>query len=123
MRNHALLTILFLVGCGSFEPADGQTTWNVSLGSWETPTCEGVMRVALSPSPDFAGQTDMSGTWSCGAFTGQAAGQLFADGRAFLNLESNPGNWNGVRGELSGDAIVGDIRFDEKTQPFVAVRQ
>ena len=118
-----ILLALFLVGCGNSLPTDETTQWTVTLGNWETPTCEGTMTLSPAPSQDFVGQTDLVGTWNCGAFGHQASGQITADRRVFLNLESNPGNWNGVRGELDNDAIVGDIQFDDRTQPFMAVRQ
>ena len=115
---------LVLVGCGSsLPPSDTTTEWSVTLGNWEAPVCEGTM--ALSPAP-FADTliTKLSGTWKCSAFTGAAEAQIHRDGRAFLDLESNPGNWNGVRGTLvDNDAIVGDITFDDRIQPFAAYRQ
>lgn len=117
------LIALVLVGCGStLPPSDTTTEWSVTLGNWETPVCDGEMTLSPAPSLD-TNVTKLSGTWKCGVFGHAASAQIFPDGRVFLDLESNPGNWNGVRGELADDAIVGDIRFDDKTQPFAAFRR
>lgn len=123
MRTYILLA-LFAVGCGSSSlPVEGETQWSVTLGDWETPTCEGAMKLSASPSRDFVGQTDLAGTWKCGSFGQQASGQITPEGRAFLDLETTPGFLNHVRGTLEGDNIAGDILLDGQTVPFAAYRQ
>ncbi|RPH60017.1 MAG: hypothetical protein EHM89_09680 [Acidobacteria bacterium] len=117
-----ILLALFLVGCGG-SISDGETTWDVTLGNWETPTCEGSMRLAPTTSLD-TNVEKLIGNWNCGVFRGQANAQIHPDGRVFLDLESNPGNFNGVRAAFEGDdAIVGNITFDDRIQPFAAYRQ
>lgn len=113
-----LILVLALVGCGSSLPTSDTTSWSVTVGNWETPVCDGRMTLSPAESRDTL-ITRFAGTWRCGVFTGSAEAQFHGDGRAFLDLESNPGNWNGVRGELAGDAIVGDITFDDRIQPFI----
>jgi len=117
-----MLLALFLVGCGG-SISDGETSWSVTLGNWETPTCEGTMSLAPTVSAD----TNLSrfvGEWKCGAFEREAHAEIRPDGRVFLDLETSPGFLNGVRGTLADeDAIAGDILLDNEQVPFAAYRQ
>lgn len=120
-----ILALAFLAGCGASElPTTGTTTWSATLGNWEAPTCQGAITLKGSPSADFAGQTDFSGSWSCGSYGTQASGNLTPDGRVFLDLETAPGYLNRMRGTLAApDAISGDILIDGQQVPFAAYRQ
>jgi hypothetical protein len=120
-----ILLALFLVGCGNSLPTDETTQWTVTLGSWETPTCEGAMTLTpkAEPSP-FADAAMFSGTWQCGSFGSLADADFRTDGRAFLNLERVSGGWMGVRGTFeAGDAIEGDMLTPDGLIRFAAYRQ
>lgn len=114
-----IMLALFAVGCGtSLPPSDGTTDWSVTLGNWETPTCEGTMK--LAPAADGR----LTGSWACGTFGVAAHADIRTDGRVFLDLETSPGFLNGVRGTLADDdAIAGDILLDGSLVPFAAYRQ
>ncbi len=120
-----LILLAFLVGCGGSSISTDTTTWDVTLGSWETPTCQGSMTLAPNQASEPNGQpAAFVGSWTCGKFGTQASGDIRTDGRVFLNLETSPGFLNGVRGTLAADdAIAGDILIDGNTVPFAAYRQ
>ena len=125
-RMRYILLALFVVGCGgSTLPVEGQTDWSVTLGNWETPTCEGTMKLAPNPEVEPRGTPPMFvGTWTCGSFGQKAWGDILQDGRVFLTLETTPGSNNGVRGTLADDdAIAGDILLDGNLVSFATYRQ
>lgn len=118
----ALASLLFVVGCGS-STIDSETQWSVTLGNWETPTCEGTMTLTPTESKD-SDAAKFVGSWTCGSFGRQANAEIRPDGRVFLDLETSPGFLNGVRGTLADDdAIAGDILLDGQTVSFAAYRQ
>lgn len=117
-----LLLVAFLVGCGSTE---NTTDWSVTLGNWETPTCEGTMNLAPNTAVEPRSTPPaLVGSWSCGTYGSKAWGDILPDGRVFLTLETTPGFNNGVRGTLADDdAIAGDILINDVITPFAAYRQ
>jgi hypothetical protein len=118
-----LLLLAFLVGCGGSTINEGTTDWSVTLGNWESPTCEGAMRLAPTASADTS-LARFVGEWKCGTFERVAHAEIRPDGRVFLELETSPGFLNGVRGTLADDdAIAGDILLDGQQVPFAAYRQ
>ncbi len=122
-----ILLALFVVGCGEASlPVDSTTNWSVTLGSWEAPMC-GNGTMTLRPSAQkapFEGATYLEGTWGCGVYGTAAHADIRDDGRVFLNLETEQGFMNGVRGTLeAGDAIAGDILLDDALVRFAAYRQ
>lgn len=101
-----LLLALFLVGCG-----ETTTNWDVRIGEEASPLCTGSMAL----------DQNVSGTWSCGTFAGGAKSDfLRVPGMSFLNLETAPGFWNGVRGVGDDKSIDGTILLDGAETPFAA---
>lgn len=116
-----VLVLLLLAGCDDGYLA-GTTEWRVHLGG-DDPICSGSMQLeGFLPTQDMQ-VAKFDGTWECeGWYAGRAVADLREDGMIFLDLETTPGSFRGVRATYSGSPrreIIGDILITEQI-PFAA---
>jgi hypothetical protein len=113
-----LLLALFAVGCDDGY-LTGDTEWRVQLGT----LCSGSMQLdGLDPTQDQQ-LVKFEGTWTCdGWYAGRAVADLRENGMMFLDLETTPGAFRGVRAQYTGGSrreIIGEMLIAVQV-PFAA---